>query len=136
MCVSKGSPPVDMPDLAGRTVDDARRILDDAGLTVQRRAGGVRPEVDGGRVIGTDPEAGTSKSARAAIDIAGVQRGQGAVDARAVASARHGTNSPDLGFDVSVRQVADSDRSVVIAQSPGANGRAEEGSTVTLTALP
>lgn len=133
--VSKGSPPVELPDLTGRTVDDARRILDDAGLTVSEVDEVFDPEVDAGLVSGTDPEAGTEVRAGGTVtllvsDAVKVPSMLG----RSVGSAR--AELEDLGFVVSVRQVADSDRSVVIAQSPGANGRAEEGSTVTLTALP
>ncbi|NMD94874.1 Stk1 family PASTA domain-containing Ser/Thr kinase [Rhodococcus sp. BL-253-APC-6A1W] len=133
--VSKGSPPVDLPDLAGRTVDDARRILDEAGLTVQDVREVFDPEVDGGRVAGTDPEAGTEVRAGSTLTLLVSNAVKvPSMLGRSVGSARDELR--ELGFDVSVRQVADSDRSVVIAQSPGANGRAEEGSTITLTALP
>ncbi len=133
--VSKGSPPVELPDLTGRTVDDARRILDDAGLTVNEVEDVFDPEVDGGLVSGTDPEVGTEVRAGGTVTLLVSNAVKvPSMLGRSVGSARDELEG--LGFEVSVRQVADSDRSVVIAQSPSANGRAEEGSTVTLTALP
>ena len=135
LVMSKGSPPVTLPDLDGRTVDEARRVLDEAGLTV----GDVREvfdaDVDEGRVAGTDPGEGASVNAGGTVTLLVSNAVKvPSMLGRSVASAREELTR--LGFDVEVRQVADSDRSVVIGQTPGAGRRAEQGSTVTLTALP
>lgn len=133
--ISKGSPPVTLPDLAGRSVDDARRILDEAGLTVGEVREVFDAEVDNGLVSGTDPGEGTEVGAGGTVTLLVSNAVKvPSMLGRSVGSAREELTR--LGFDVEVRQVADSDRSVVIGQSPGAGRRAHQGSTVTLTALP
>ncbi|MEE2031535.1 Stk1 family PASTA domain-containing Ser/Thr kinase [Rhodococcus chondri] len=133
--VSKGAPPVDLPDLAGRSVEDARKVLDEAGLTVRDVREVFDPDVDGGRVAGTDPAQGTEVRAGGTVTLLVSNAAKvPSMLGRSVGSAREELER--LGFAVEVRQVADSDRSLVIGQSPGAGARAEQGSTVVLTALP
>ncbi|MEU5842786.1 Stk1 family PASTA domain-containing Ser/Thr kinase [Rhodococcus sp. NPDC047139] len=135
LVMSKGSPPVTLPDLAGSTVDEARRILDEAGLTVGEVREVFDAEVDGGRVSGTEPAEGTTVNAGGTVTLLVSNAVKvPSMLGRSVASAREELTR--LGFDVEVRQVADSDRSVVIGQNPGGGRRAEQGSTVTVTALP
>jgi len=55
LVVSKGPDVVDVPDVTGRTVEEATAILRDAGLGVSGTGGKPR----GNRVIFTDPQAGT-----------------------------------------------------------------------------
>jgi len=56
LVLSKGPPPVDVPDVRGRTVEEAAAALASAGLRVaaQRRER-FDAKVPGGRVAGTDP---------------------------------------------------------------------------------
>ena len=50
-----------MPDLAGRTVDEARELLDDYGVTISDNiVEELSDEYDKGEIIETDPRAGTS----------------------------------------------------------------------------
>ena len=50
-----------MPDLAGRTVDEARELLDDYGVTISDNiVEELSDEYDKGEIIETDPKAGTS----------------------------------------------------------------------------
>ncbi|WP_413768284.1 Stk1 family PASTA domain-containing Ser/Thr kinase [Rhodococcus pyridinivorans] len=135
LVISKGSPPVTLPDLTGRPVDEARRILDEAGLTVGEIREVFDADVDDGRVIGTDPEEGEDVSAGGTVTLLVSNAVKvPSMLGRSVGSARDELTR--LGFEVEVRQLGDSDRSVVIGQNPGAGRRAEQGSTVTLTALP
>ena len=135
LVISKGSPPVTLPDLTGRPVDEARRILDEAGLTVGEIHEVFDADVDEGRVVGTDPEEGEDVSAGGTVTLLVSNAVKvPSMLGRSVGSARDELTR--LGFEVEVRQLGDSDRSVVIGQNPGAGRRAEQGSTVTLTALP
>ncbi len=135
LVISKGSPPVTLPDLTGRPVDEARRILDEAGLTVGEIREVFDADVDEGRVVGTDPEEGEDVSAGGTVTLLVSNAVKvPSMLGRSVGSARDELTR--LGFEVEVRQLGDSDRSVVIGQNPGAGRRAEQGSTVTLTALP
>lgn len=133
--VSEGSPPVTLPDLVGSSVEEARRVLDEAGLTVGEVREVFDAEVDSGRVSGTDPAEGTEVGAGGTVTLLVSNAVKvPSMLGRSVGSAREELTR--LGFEVEVRQVADSDRSVVIGQSPGAGRRAHQGSTVTVTALP
>nr|WP_308196992.1 Stk1 family PASTA domain-containing Ser/Thr kinase [Rhodococcus sp. CH91] len=135
LVISKGSPPVTLPDLAGRSVDEARRMLDEAGLTVGEVREVFDADVDEGLVAGTEPAEGETVNAGGTVTLLVSNAVKvPSMLGRSVGSARDELTR--LGFEVEVRQVADSDRSVVIAQDPGAGRRAEQGSTVTLTALP
>lgn len=73
--VSVGAPTISVPDLTGLTVDEAREVLEEAGLvmgsTRTRRVDGRPP----GTVVEQQPAAGTLSSAGAAIGIVLVRDG-------------------------------------------------------------
>lgn len=56
LVVSKGSP-VDVPDVSGEDLDDARTALEEAGLTVKVSSEQVNSEVDKGKVAAQTPKA-------------------------------------------------------------------------------
>ncbi|MDX3797948.1 Stk1 family PASTA domain-containing Ser/Thr kinase [Streptomyces sp. AK04-3B] len=56
LVVSKGSP-VDVPDVSGEDLDDARAELEEAGLTVKVASEQVNSEVDKGKVAAQSPKA-------------------------------------------------------------------------------
>jgi len=58
--VSKGQQAIVLPDLVGRSLDDARRILQDLGVTLRAVTQTPRDDVPAGQVIGMKPAAGTS----------------------------------------------------------------------------
>ncbi|MFD6860181.1 Stk1 family PASTA domain-containing Ser/Thr kinase [Rhodococcus sp. NPDC060090] len=133
--ISKGAAPVELPDLKGRTVDAARAALEKTGLTVQDQQEVFDPDVDAGRVSGTDPSEGDRVGAGGTVTLLVSNAVKvPSMLGRSVASSRE--ELVRLGLEVDVRQLADSDRSVVIGQSPGAGDRTEPGSTVVLTAVP
>lgn len=135
MIVSRGPAPVELPDLAGHTVDEARRILDEAGLTVGAEREVFDADVDGGLVAGTDPGEGSTVSAGGTVTLLVSNSVKvPSMLGRSLSSAREELTR--LGFEVEVRQVADTDRSMVVGQNPGAGSRAARGSTVVLTAIP
>ncbi|NLU61177.1 Stk1 family PASTA domain-containing Ser/Thr kinase [Rhodococcus sp. HNM0563] len=133
--ISKGAAPVELPDLEGRTVDAARAALEKAGLTVQDEREVFDPDVDAGRVSGTDPSEGDRVGAGGTVTLLVSNAVKvPSMMGRSVGSSREELER--LGLDVEVRQLADSDRSVVIGQSPAAGSRTEPGTTVVLTAVP
>ncbi|WP_371831343.1 Stk1 family PASTA domain-containing Ser/Thr kinase [Rhodococcoides kroppenstedtii] len=132
---SKGAPPVDVPDVRGRSEQDARAALDRVGITVSAVEEVFDADVDRGSVVGTDPAAGTGVTAGTAVTL----RVSTAVPVpsllgRTVGSAREELER--LGLDVRVRQVTRTDRSLVISQTPGPSERVAPGGTVTLVSLP
>ncbi|MFH8465765.1 Stk1 family PASTA domain-containing Ser/Thr kinase [Streptomyces sp. NPDC017991] len=56
LVVSKGSP-VDVPDVLGDDLDDARQELEDAGLTVEVAAGQITSDHEAGQVAAQSPDA-------------------------------------------------------------------------------
>lgn len=70
--VGNGSAPADrgdtVPDVAGKSVDESTKILEDAGYQVSLRDG-PSATVPAGTVIGTEPEAGTAASQGAPVTI-------------------------------------------------------------------
>ncbi|MFD1813060.1 Stk1 family PASTA domain-containing Ser/Thr kinase [Rhodococcus gannanensis] len=132
---SKGSPPVELPDLRGKTADQARAELDALGITVSDTREVFDSEVDAGDVVGTDPKQGTTVGAGSSVTLTvSTAVKLPSMLGRTVGSARDELER--LGLDVEVRRVSKSDKSIVVAQNPGVSERIEPGGTVTLTALP
>ncbi|EME21703.1 Stk1 family PASTA domain-containing Ser/Thr kinase [Rhodococcus triatomae] len=132
---SKGSPPVELPDLRGKSVDQARAELDALGITVSDTRDVFDGDVDAGDVVGTDPRQGTTVGAGSSVTLTvSTAVKMPSMLGRSVGSARDELER--LGLDVDVRRVSKSDKSLVIAQNPGVGERIEPGGTVTLTALP
>ncbi|WP_027502242.1 Stk1 family PASTA domain-containing Ser/Thr kinase [Rhodococcus sp. UNC363MFTsu5.1] len=135
MIRSKGSPPVRMPDVRGKSADEARAALDAVGITVGETREEFDSGVDGGDVIGTDPSTGTEVGAGSSVTlIVSTAVRLPSMLGRTVGSAREELTG--LGMVPQIRQVTDSDRSLVLTQSPGPGTRVEAGTTVSLVAVP
>ncbi|WP_405498610.1 Stk1 family PASTA domain-containing Ser/Thr kinase [Nocardia sp. NBC_00511] len=132
---SKGSMPVKVPDVRGKTEDEARTALQKAGITVTSTRTEFDGKVKGGAVVSTDPVAGSSVESgsgvvlvtNSAVDMPNLLGGS-------VSSARSKLDA--LGLQVVVRQLASNDSSIVISQSTVPGGTVEPGSTITLVAIP
>ncbi|MFD0362529.1 Stk1 family PASTA domain-containing Ser/Thr kinase [Nocardia sp. GCM10030253] len=132
---SNGSQPVKVPEVRGRATADATKMLTDAGITVRETRLQYDKNVEGDKVIGTDPAAGTTVQSGDGVTLIVSNAvkmpmvvGQSVADARA--------KLEGLGLQVQVRQLTPSDSSVVISQNPGGQSKVEPGSTITLVALP
>jgi beta-lactam-binding protein with PASTA domain len=137
--VSKGTGEELVPDVSGQSLPAAQAALQAAGF----RIGGPKPQasntVPSGRVIGTDPAAGTSLKKNAVVTVivsSGVEQVKvpgvvGQTENNATAALRN------KGFDVSVvtRTVPAGDGNVgrVITQNPASGATADTASTVTIT---
>ncbi|MFC9518744.1 Stk1 family PASTA domain-containing Ser/Thr kinase [Nocardiaceae bacterium NPDC056970] len=134
MLRSKGAPPVDVPGVGGLSEDAARKALDSVGITVREVQQVFDDKVDAGDAVGTDPAAGTSVKAGTSV----VLKVSNAVKVpallgRSVSAAK--SELDKLGLQYEVRQIVNSDRSLIISQSPGAGDRVAPGGTVTITSL-
>ncbi|AYF79167.1 Stk1 family PASTA domain-containing Ser/Thr kinase [Nocardia yunnanensis] len=132
---SKGSLPVKVPDVRGKTEDEARTALQKAGLTVSSTRDQFDGKVKAGSVVGTDPAAGSSAESGTGV----VLLVNNAVDmpnllGANVSTAR--TKLQALGLSVSVRQLANNDSSIIISQSSAPGDAVEPGATITLVAIP
>ncbi|WP_433193484.1 Stk1 family PASTA domain-containing Ser/Thr kinase [Nocardia sp. CA-107356] len=132
---SKGSQPVKMPDLRGKTTEEANRVLTAAGITVRETRTQFDRSIEADKVISTDPAAGTTIQSGDGVTLivsnavkVPMLVGESVGDARSKLQA--------LGLQVTVRQLTQSDSSVVIGQNPGGGTNVEAGTTVALTALP
>ncbi|NKY49812.1 Stk1 family PASTA domain-containing Ser/Thr kinase [Nocardia vermiculata] len=132
---SSGSKPVRIPDVRGKTVDEATSLLRQAGISVS----GTREEFDSkiksGQVSATDPAAGSNALSGSsvtlilsnAVELPDVT-GKNAVSAR--------SQLEGMGLKVELTQVFSGDRGTVRMQSPYAGSHVAPGATVTLTVLP
>lgn len=132
---SKGSQPMKVPDVRGKTAEEARSVLQKAGITVA----GTREEFDGrvvtGQVAGSDPAAGTQLLSGASVTLL-VSNAVQVPDVTGKNAATARTELESLGLKVMLNQVFTGDRGIVRVQSPFAGSTVAPGSTVTLTALP
>lgn len=132
LVVSKGAP-VDVPDLVGQPLEDARRQLEDAGLKVTvapRRL--FSDQADEGAVAGQSPGASTRLAAGDTVTLT-VSKGQEMVRVPEVEGLDVGEAKAKLeaaGFDVRVIQFFFTGQ--VNNQSPAGDTEAPKGSTITL----
>jgi serine/threonine-protein kinase len=131
MVRSKGPQPKPVPDVRNKTRDEAFGQLQDSGYTPQEGQARFDPDVDGGRVVSTDPKAGTKlegadKTVTVILSNAVTVpdlNGQSGRDAKQTLE--------DLGLTVEIQSFG-GDNGRVFQQSPGGNSRVEPGSKVTL----
>ncbi|WP_129839343.1 Stk1 family PASTA domain-containing Ser/Thr kinase [Streptomyces sp. RFCAC02] len=135
--VSRGPEVTAVPDLVGVPLDEARRLLDEAGLTEGEVDWEFSSEVERNAVIAADPEPGTERRPDSPVDLV-VSKGR-AVDVPRVIGMDQDEATRELteaGFEVEIDPVrvwSDEDEGDVAGQSPGSSERASEGDTVTLT---
>ncbi|MFD3509402.1 Stk1 family PASTA domain-containing Ser/Thr kinase [Nocardia sp. NPDC058666] len=132
---SKGSQPVNVPDVRGKTAEEAAKALTTAGLTVRETRVQFDKSVEGDKAIATDPAVGTTlQSGDTVTLIVSNAVKVPNVMGQSVGNARD--KLQQLGLRVEVKSLTDSDSSLVIGQVPGINTNVEAGSVVSLTALP
>lgn len=129
---SKGSQRVTVPQVRGKSPDDATRELTNAGLTVRDTQTQFDRSVDSGEVCTTDPAGGTSVMSgdQVTVFVSNAVRVPN-VSGKNLAAARDELES--LGLRVNV---SDLFGGMVRIQAPMAGARVEPGSVVTLTVLP
>lgn len=132
---SKGSQPVKVPDVSGKTEEEARTALQKAGLTVSSTRSEYDGKVKSGQVIGTDPASGTTvDSGNGVVLLVNNALEMPSVLGNSVATAR--AKLEGMGLTVTVRQLASNDSSIVISQSVAPTANVEPGANITLVALP
>jgi beta-lactam-binding protein with PASTA domain/tRNA A-37 threonylcarbamoyl transferase component Bud32 len=134
--VSRGPRQVEVPDLTGRTQEEAEALLDDAGLRRGEVSEETSDEFDEGQVIRQDPAAGQEVNARSRVDIV-LSAGPESVIVPPVVGlseedARSAIQGAGLEVDV-IREPSDSPQGEVTAQDPEARSEVPQGDTVTIT---
>src|SRR5437588_8660968 len=135
--VSTGKEQVQVPDVSGQDPVDASNALGAKTLTVKKVLQ-ASDTVDEGKVIGTDPPAGTSVPKGSEVQLI-VSSGKEQVRVPNVVGLSKSDATTELqnaGFTVVVREVTSLDPNNagrVIAQSPSADSKAAKGSVVTIS---
>jgi beta-lactam-binding protein with PASTA domain len=133
LVVSRGTKPVNVPDVVGKDVDEARSLLTGAGLKVTTKDDTGSTE-DPGTVTAQSPKAGSKLRPGATITLTVAK----AIEVPDLAGKTEQEASRTLqraGFEVRVRDVAASDPAqdgVVVDQNPAAGEPRKRGSTVTI----
>ncbi|MGW6121944.1 Stk1 family PASTA domain-containing Ser/Thr kinase [Nocardia sp. NPDC055165] len=132
---SKGSQPVNVPDVKGKSAEQAAQALTAAGLRVAETRTQFADDVEGGKAIGTDPAVGTTLQSGDSVHLIVSNSVKiPSVIGNTVAEARN--RLQQLGLRVEVKQMVENEKGHVVGQVPGFGGFVMAGSTVTLTALP
>ncbi|MFD5872805.1 Stk1 family PASTA domain-containing Ser/Thr kinase [Streptomyces sp. NPDC060322] len=133
LVVSKGSP-VDVPDVTGLSVEDARAALDEAGLRTEVLAERVNSPEGAGEIARQSPGSGAEAAEGDTVELT-VSKGPRMlqvpdVTGKDVDEARSALE--DAGFEVKVDRPFLSFSDTVGSQSVEGGGTAAEGSTITI----
>ncbi|MFH8987336.1 Stk1 family PASTA domain-containing Ser/Thr kinase [Streptomyces sp. NPDC017940] len=138
LTVSLGAQTVEVPDLEGTPLDEAKDKLDGLGLGAGMVTKDFSSDVDKGSVISTDPKPGTVRKTGSAVALV-VSKGE-KVEVRDVtgepeADAREELEESGLKVRIAPERVfsSDEDKGEVVEQDPVEGTIRAEGDTVTLT---
>jgi serine/threonine-protein kinase len=132
--VSKGQKPKPVPDVHGRSRDEAFDLLRQAGYEPFDAPKEFAGDVDGGKVLRTDPPAGTERKDDTASNRVGVvvSNAVGVPDVTRHPVAEAKATLEALHLTVEVQQFGQADGGRVFSQTPPAGSRVPEGSKVVL----
>ncbi|HIZ45873.1 MAG TPA: Stk1 family PASTA domain-containing Ser/Thr kinase [Candidatus Olsenella pullistercoris] len=138
--VSDGAPPaaeVEVPDLRGKTQEEAEALLEQYGLLARRGDDEESDEYEEGEVSSQDQEPGTMVTEGSTITFH-ISSGEGQVvvpDVQSDSESSARTRIEDAGLVASVQYATSStvDEGYVISVSPGVGTALDKGSTVTIT---
>ncbi|HEV2782959.1 MAG TPA: PASTA domain-containing protein [Actinophytocola sp.] len=135
--VSKGPKPKPVPDVRGKTRDEAFQVLREAGFEPFDAGAEFAGDVDGGKVVRTNPpagkELGDTDGKRVGVFLSSAVTVPD-VSQRTVTEARNALQA--LGLQVEAAHLAPPDQSRVIAQNPLPGSRVEAGSKVSIFGFP
>jgi len=135
LVVSRGPPPVAVPDVAGKSVADATAALQAAGFIVAQETP-YDETIPAGQVIGTDPKAGTGTPRDSTVKLL-VSNGPAPVGVPDVSKQTYDQAAAaltGLGFTVARADVFDATipKDQVVGTDPAAGAAAPKGSQVTI----
>ncbi|MDL4819919.1 Stk1 family PASTA domain-containing Ser/Thr kinase [Actinomadura opuntiae] len=130
---SKGITPREIPDVSGKSLDDAKQALQSKGFTVGRTSTAPSQRVGKGKVIGTDPDAGEKLSPDKPVDVV-VSSGMSMpnVVGDDGDTAANQLRSMGLNVKVTKKKVDGKPADTVISQDPSEGTGVSRGDDVTL----
>ncbi|WP_242614624.1 Stk1 family PASTA domain-containing Ser/Thr kinase [Actinomadura roseirufa] len=130
---SRGRTPRDVPDVQGKSLDEARGILRDKGFTIGRTSTSVSQTVAKDRVISTDPAAGDKVSPDEPVSVV-LSSGMSMPDLVGANGESAANQLRSLGLDVKVdrRKAEGKPPNTVISQDPAQGTGVSRGDKVTL----
>jgi serine/threonine-protein kinase len=134
--VSAGVEQVEVPDLSNKTADEAKALLERAGLRYEAGTAEHSDSVAEGRVARQDPAAGTkvAKNSKVVYILSAGEEGTTVPDVVGSLEGSAQSTLSNAGFSVAVDYVNSSDveRGKVISQQPEAGTKAKSGSSVSI----
>ena len=132
LTVSAGPEAVEVPDLRGKTLDEARQLLADIGLDVGKITKTNSPDAAENEVISTDPAGGTQAAPGTKVN---VEVGSGKVEVPNVvgmsqSEAQNALSKVGLQPDTSFKQTNEAPEGTVISQDPKQGTAVDAGGTV------
>jgi serine/threonine-protein kinase len=132
LTVSAGPAAVEVPDLRGKTLDEARQLLSDIGLAVGKVTKTNSPDVAEDEVISTDPAGGAQAAPGTKVNL---EVGSGKVEVpnlvgMSQSEAQNALSQVGLQPDTSFKQTNDAPEGTVISQDPKRGTAVDSGSTV------
>jgi len=132
--VSKGAEPKPIPDLRGKTRDEAFQALQEIGLKpVDAPQQQFDKDIDNGKVIGTNPPPGQTLEPGTEVQVV-TSNAITVPDVSQRNPAEAQAQLQQMGLQVQIQQVGGAGR--VFAQNPGANTRVAPGTAVVLFTIP
>jgi serine/threonine-protein kinase len=133
LVVSSGPDTVVIPDLSGKTENEATNALTDLGLTVGRITEQSDPSVAKDVVIKTNPVSGTNVDKGSSVDLY-ISNGQVEVPDVVGLSLQEATQRlADMGLEIATNFESSSEPVNTVIDQDYRNARVDQGSTVTVT---
>lgn len=133
--LSKGPEPKPIPDLRNKTKDEAFAALTDLGLEPVEGTAAFDKDIDGGRVIGTDPQAGTVLDGESRQVTVVLSNAVTVPDVAQKPQQEAEAMLRGLGLDVQVQNLGGGG-GPVLAQNPPANSRVPPGTKIVIWTVP
>ena len=127
---------ISVPDLSGKTPDEARRTLQDAGLIAQDGGTSTDGTAKAGTITSASPAFGARVDPRNPVVRIFVSDGVSVPEVTGDTVGNAKRKLGDAGLKVNSRGLTGSNISVVVSQSPGSGTRVKRGSTVDIISFP
>ncbi|MBD2896818.1 Serine/threonine-protein kinase PK-1 [Actinomadura sp. RB99] len=130
---SKGITPREVPDVSGKSLDDAKRTLQNKGFTIGKTSTTPSQRVGKDKVVGTDPDAGEKQSPDKPVDII-VSSGMSMPNVVGTDGDTAANQLRSMGLNVTVekKKVDGKPANTVVSQDPAEGTGVSSGDDVTI----